>query len=61
MVIVRSPVDQMEFERDLELTRRQLGDLGFQAAFAEAHTLTLDQALQELRDVGQELRKQSTV
>jgi tetratricopeptide (TPR) repeat protein len=56
MVEARNPIAQLEFERDLASVRLQLGEEIFQVTFAEGRTLMLDQAIQELRDLGENLR-----
>jgi tetratricopeptide (TPR) repeat protein len=39
------PLERTEYERDLAAIRAQLGETAFAAAWAEGHTMTLEQAL----------------
>lgn len=44
------PVDQVDYDRNLDATRAYLGDVAFTAAFAAGRELTLDQAVSEALD-----------
>jgi len=40
-----TPAQHMDLERDTNLTRMELGEEAFAMAWAEGHTLTLEQAV----------------
>src|SRR5229473_1210830 len=57
------PLERTEYERDLAAIRAQLGETAFAAAWAEGHTMTLEQALamQESAILSQSLTSEPAV
>jgi len=57
------PLERTEYERDLADIRAQLGEKAFTAAWAEGHTMTLEQALamQESAILSQSLTSEPAV